>query len=205
MKEIAILILSYLIGSILIGDIVALLKRVDLRGQGSGNVGATNVFRTMGPLYGSIVLVGDTLKGIVAVLLGGYLGSINGFDWGILTGILAIIGHNWSVFAAFRGGKGMATSLGVIIAIAPLSLFVAVPVWILTFVLSGYVSLASVFTAIAYLISVFIFYPSDLYKIIFAIIITAFAIYKHIPNFKRLRQGEEHRFLYKNQGGTKSK
>lgn len=74
MKEIAILILSYLIGSILIGDIVAMLKGVDLRGQGSGNVGATNVFRTMGPLYGSIVLVGDTLKGVLAVILGNYLG-----------------------------------------------------------------------------------------------------------------------------------
>lgn len=126
-------------------------------------------------------------------------------DWGILTGILAIIGHNWSAFAGFRGGKGMATSLGVVIAVAPLSLFVAIPVWILTFVLSGYVSLASVLTAIAYFISAFIFYPTDIYKISFAFLIAIFAIYKHIPNFKRLRQGEEHRFLYKNQGGTKSK
>lgn len=200
MREIAVFILSYLIGSVLIGDIVAKIKRVDLRGQGSGNVGATNVFRTMGPLWGAVVLLGDTLKGVVAVLLGNTLGSFSGFEYAILTGILAIAGHNWSIFAGFRGGKGVATSLGVAIALTPLSLVGTIPAWLGVFFLSGYVSLASVIAVLSYPLFVYIFYPGHVYLLIFAALIAILAVYKHRANIRRLRQGTESRILYKRKG-----
>jgi glycerol-3-phosphate acyltransferase PlsY len=113
LKVFIVLLFSYLIGSLLLGDLISRLKKIDLRHSGSGNVGATNVFRSMGAFYGTIVLAGDTLKGVAAVLLGNLLGKYHGFDLAILTGLLAIVGHNWSIFARFRGGKGIATSLGV--------------------------------------------------------------------------------------------
>jgi acyl phosphate:glycerol-3-phosphate acyltransferase len=205
MKVIVILISSYLIGSILTGEIVAHFKKVDLRSLGSGNVGATNVFRTLGTFYGIIVLLGDALKGIVAVLLGTLIGKFYNFDYSILTGVLAIVGHNWSIFARFRGGKGIATSMGVAIALTPLILFVALPVWGVTFGIFGYVSLASILAAVAYPISVYLFYPNDPYKLVFTIIIACLAIYRHKANLKRLIQGEEHRILYQNKRSATKK
>ncbi|HEX3046302.1 MAG TPA: glycerol-3-phosphate acyltransferase, partial [Bacillota bacterium] len=121
LKLIGLIILSYLIGSITFGDIVARIKKVDLRSQGSGSVGATNVFRVIGKGWGAAVLVGDALKGVVAVWLGSLIGKIHGFDPAIITGIMAIIGHSWPVFMKFKGGKGVATSLGVVVALVPMS------------------------------------------------------------------------------------
>lgn len=195
-KTFIIVILSYLVGSILSGEIIARLKNVDLRKQGSGNVGATNVLRSIGSFYGALVLLGDALKGIVAVLLGGLLGSYHGFDMAILTGVTAIIGHNWPIFSKFRGGKGIATSLGVIIALTPLSLIIALPVFVILLLLFGYVSLASISAAILYPVSVSLFYPHDPYKLTFAICIAVLAVYRHQTNLKRLFKGEEHRILH---------
>lgn len=202
--QLLVLVLSYLIGSITTGDIVAYLKKVDLRGQGSGSIGATNVFRAMGPLYAAIVLLGDALKGIIAVILGGKLvGIIGGFDFAILTGIAAIIGHNWPIYTRFQGGKGIATSLGVIIGLTSKSLLIVLPTWIIFFVISGYVSLASIMAAISYPISVYFCYNGDYYKLIFALIIGVLAVYRHKSNMQRLLLGKEHRILYKKKEADK--
>ncbi len=189
---------SYLIGSITTGDVIARIKKVNLRGQGSGNVGATNVYRTMGSTSGIIVLVGDTLKGVIAVVLGNIIGKVHGFDINIVTGVLAIIGHNWPVFARFKGGKGVAVTLGVAIAMTPATLFVLAPVWVAVFICFGYVSLASLATVFCYPFAVYGFYQNEIfiYKFIFAIVVAVMIIYRHRTNIIRLVKGEEHKILY---------
>lgn len=202
-KVILVLLLSYLIGSITTGDIVAYFKKIDLRGQGSGSIGATNVFRAMGWFYAAVVLAGDTLKGIIAVYLGSKLiGVVGGFDFAILSGIAAIVGHNWPIYTRFRGGKGIATSLGVIIGLTAKSLMMVLIVWIITFIASGFVSLASVLAAIAYPIAVYFIYSGDFYKLAFAISIAILAIYRHKSNLQRLIKGKENRILYNKKKGA---
>lgn len=199
LKLVLTIFLGYLIGSILTGEIVAKIKKVNIRSQGSGNVGATNVYRSMGSVFGALVLIGDTLKGVLAVYIGRLLGEVFGIDLASLAGIFVIAGHNWSVFAHFKGGKGIATSLGVIIGLTPVSLLAALPVWIGIFLLSGYVSLASVVAAVSYPISVIFLYPNDLNKLLLALILASFAVYRHHSNLKRLFHGEENRILYNSQ------
>jgi glycerol-3-phosphate acyltransferase PlsY len=198
LEIIGILIASYLIGSITTGDVVARIKKINLRNHGSGNVGATNAFRTMGSVWGIIVLVGDTLKGVIAVVLGNLIGKITGIgiDLNIFSGICAIVGHNWPVFSNFKGGKGIAVTLGVLIAMTPNILIVVAPVWILIFVSFGYVSLASIISALVYPFTVYWFYSDDIYKIVFAAIVAIMAIYRHKANIVRLAKGEEHKILY---------
>ncbi len=203
LAQLLVLVLSYLIGSITTGDVVAHFKKVDLRGQGSGSIGATNVFRAMGWFFAAIVLIGDALKGIIAVILGGKLvGNIGGFDFAVLSGVAAIIGHNWPVYTRFRGGKGIATSLGVIIGLTSKSLLIILPAWIISFIVTGFVSLASILAALSYPISVFISYPGDYYKLAFAVIIAILAVYRHKSNLQRLFQGKEHRILYNKRKGA---
>lgn len=196
LKASLVLFLSYLVGSITTGDIVAFFKKVDLRGQGSGSIGATNVFRAMGSFWAGIVLAGDTLKGVIAVLLGKMVENTGGFNLAILTGIAAIIGHNWPIYTGFRGGKGIATSLGVIIGLTSKSLLWILPVWVISFLASGYVSVASLLAAIFYPVLVFYSYPGDAYKLGFAVIVAILAVYRHKANIHRLLQGKENRFLY---------
>jgi glycerol-3-phosphate acyltransferase PlsY len=191
-----VMLVSYLIGSILTGDIVSALKRVDIRAQGSGNVGATNVFRSMGAFYGALVLICDVLKGVLAVVCANLAGKINGFDPAVLAGVCAIAGHNWSIFAKFKGGKGIATSLGVVTALTPMSLFVLLPLWLGLFLITRYVSLASILAAIAYPILACFFYPDDLFKLLFAAIIGILAVYRHKANIVRLVKGEEHKIIF---------
>lgn len=201
LKLIGVIILSYLIGSITFGDIVARIKKVDLRGQGSGNVGATNVFRTIGKGWGAVVLIGDALKGALAVWLGSLIGPVQGFDPGIITGIAAIIGHSWPVFTGFKGGKGVATSLGVVVALVPSGSLVTIGVWLVVFFGFGYVSLASIFAALALPVTVVLFYSQDLYRILLSLIIGILVIYRHRANMKRLLGGNENRILYQNRRG----
>ncbi len=204
-QTVLILVGSYLIGSIVTSDIVTHFKKTDLRSQGSGNVGATNAFRVLGSFYGAVVLVGDVLKGVLAVLIGRWLNPFPGFDMAILAAVLVIVGHNWPIFAKFKGGKGIATSLGAIIALTPYSLLVIIPIWLAVLFISGYVSLASIIVALAYPIAVFVFYSLDPYKLLFAIIIAILAVYRHKSNFGRLIHGQEHRILYQHRKGAKEK
>lgn len=198
-------IVSYLIGSILTGEIVAKLRKVNIRAQGSGNIGATNVYRSMGSLFGALVLIGDILKGVLVVVVGSQLGKVMGVDLAAIAGIFVIAGHNWSIFANFRGGKGIATSLGVIITLTPASLLIVLPVWLLIFFTSGFVSLASVLAAIVYPVSILTIYPGDISKLALSVILAIFALYRHKSNIIRLFQGRENRVLYKNKRSTNEK
>jgi glycerol-3-phosphate acyltransferase PlsY len=197
LKIISVVIFSFLIGSVLTGGIVGRLKRVNLRAQGSGNIGATNVCRSLGYFYGLLVLSGDALKGITAVVFGNILGEIYGIDLAVLAGISVIAGHNWSLFACFKGGKGIATSLGVAIALTPLTLAVLVPIWLGLFLGSGFVSLASISALALYPLTVYFLYPGQSQKLIFAIILAVLAVYRHKNNIRRLIHGEENRFNFK--------
>ena len=135
MRIVLAVVLSYLLGGILFGELIALISRVDVRKKGSGNPGATNVYRILGPLFGLIVLVGDALKGIIGSMIGGWLGVPEIAPW---CGLAVIAGHNWPLQFNFRGGKGIATSFGTIIVLAPETLLILIPLWIITLVLSGY-------------------------------------------------------------------
>lgn len=183
-------VIGYLVGSIPIGFLVVRqLYRIDIRRYGSGNIGFTNVFRTAGLAPGLVVLAGDILKGVLAVLLGQWLG---GETAGMLGGLAAIAGHNWSLFLRFSGGRGVATGAGVFLALAPKVLAVAALIWVLTVACTRYVSLGSILGAISVPISVLIFHDSAL-LFVFGLLAAAFVIYRHRPNIKRLLNGTEYK------------
>ncbi len=183
-------LVCYLIGSLPIGYLLARSKGVDIRTRGSGNIGATNVWRNLGPAWGLLSLAGDAAKGIIAVLIG-RVTEIPGAE--LITAAAALTGHGWSVFLRFYGGKIIATSLGVLIMLPSVGLVVAAITWIGTFFLTRYVSLSSILAAamipVAFLIADLPWwYPA------FGIFLAAVAIYKHKENIRRLRAGEEQHF-----------
>jgi len=195
--EIVVLIGAYLIGSIPAGLLAGKLRGIDIRKHGSGNIGATNVVRTLGKGMGISVFVFDFLKGMVPVLLAKQFVGASGWI-PILAAILAILGHNYPVWLKFKGGKGIATSAGALAGLLPWALLVAVVVFGLTFALSRYVSVASVATAASLPITTAIltYRSSGLTSplLIFTLIIAALAIWRHRANIQRLRAGTEHRF-----------
>ena len=136
-------LLAYLIGAIPVGLLVArAVGGVDIRRRGSGNIGATNVLRTLGPLPGIVTLLGDVAKGYGAVTVAGWLGA--GSAWAALGALLAVVGNCWSVFLGLHGGKGVATGLGAFLALAPWAIAPSAVVWIALAASFRYVSLASV-------------------------------------------------------------
>lgn len=209
----AMYIFSYLIGSVPFAFIIGKLKGIDLRRFGSGNVGATNAGRALGKKYFFIVLALDSAKGALAVLIARYL-IFNHYSlpekdtsyllW-ILTGFFAIVGHNWPIWLKFKGGKGVATSLGVVIAIYPyytIPAAVSFIVWLVMVFATGYVSVGSMFSAIAFILTFLICIyaiPSwtleDLWPLLaIGIIMSLILIYRHKDNIKRLLEGKENKF-----------
>lgn len=179
---------SYLIGSIPFGFILArYTKGIDIRQFGSGNIGATNVWRTMGPLPGMIVLLLDMSKGVASVLIGRYLGDV-GTE--IIAAFCALCGHSWPVFLKFKGGKIVATGGGIILAISPLTTLVALAVLLTTVGISRYVSLGSIMAAITIPVMM-IMLKMDFLYILFGVVIALFVIYKHRPNIERILSGTE--------------
>ena len=178
---------SYLIGSIPFGFIISKAKGIDIRKHGSGNIGATNVWRTLGPAYGMLALILDALKGIAGVYLGKQTG-IEGFE--LITGIIALIGHAFPVYLGFKGGKIIATGLGVLIALAPPVALVAVLVFVVVVLFSRYVSLGSICAAFSVPVSMVLF-QQNRYYLLFGTTVCLFAVLKHIPNIKRLFAGTE--------------
>lgn len=194
---------AYLLGSIPTGYLVAKAKGVDIRTVGSGNIGATNVFRILGKAAGIFVLTVDALKGflacgLVANLIFHTLGqsaqlpeNARGFV-AIIAGICAILGHNYTCWLNFKGGKGIATSAGVLIALVPEALFVVLAVWIVVFALSRYVSLASIVAAFVLPFATWLTGGRTILIIITGAL-GALAIYKHKANIQRLLNGTENR------------
>lgn len=189
---------AYLLGSIPTGYIFAkALKGIDIRKHGSGNVGATNVFRVVGKAPGVIVLLLDGLKGFSAVALAaGFFYNprvpINIEYFCILAALAAVAGHNWTIFLDFKGGKGVATSTGALAALMHQVVGACFVVWALVFLITRIVSAASLAASIALPILAWVFnQPVELKAL--SVILCIISIYKHKPNIKRLLRGEEKR------------
>ncbi len=194
LQYIATAILAYLLGSIPTGFLVARSRGIDIRTVGSGNIGATNAFRMLGKPAGTLVLLGDALKGFIACTGISFASEVSGQEFhAMVAGLFVILGHNYTCWLKFKGGKGIATTAGVLLALVPLGLLLALAVWLITFVLSRYVSLASIATALCLPFAVWLTRSSPSLVLLMAIF-SSLAIYKHRANIQRLLNGTEHRF-----------
>lgn len=201
---------AYLLGSIPTGYLVAKAKGVDIRSVGSGNIGATNVFRILGKSAGIFVLLADAAKGFLAcwllpilffhsiaqepASLADRVDPLKYYEWfSIIAGIAAILGHNYTCFLKFKGGKGIATTAGVLIALAPKPLLIVFVIFVLVLVTTRYMSLASITAAFCLPFAVW-FLHGSVRMIGITAFLGALAIYKHKANIKRLLNGTENRF-----------
>lgn len=221
-------LIAFLLGSIPFGLIIARAKGINIRQHGSGNIGATNVLRVIGKKYGISCLFLDALKGFIPVVIAISLIRFEGIKnpmtltglapyaqdfpmltaqiFQVITGFCAVLGHNYSPWVGFKGGKGIATSAGVLIALMPAAIVILIVVWLVVFLLTKYVSLASIITA-AVLPLVTLWGSWFHGKIqngtwnkplfIFTLVIAVLAVWKHRSNIERLRNGTEHRFTRK--------
>jgi glycerol-3-phosphate acyltransferase PlsY len=188
------LVLAYLIGatptSYLVGKLV---KGIDLREHGSNNLGATNVYRVLGWKYAIPVGVTDVLKGAVPVVILGPWS--NGPAWfTVALGLAAVLGHMFSPYVRFRGGKGVATAAGMFLGLAPVAIVISVAIWAVTLWLSGYVSVASLTVAVLFPVWVRITVPEQPYTFWAGMVLALLIVYSHRANIQRLRAGTEHRF-----------
>ena len=189
MDYVIVLLVGYLLGSIPTSVIVSKVAlKDDVRKHGSGNPGASNMMRSFGFKYAAIVLVGDMLKGLLAALVGQWLLGQSGLYYGTLA---AVIGHNWPVFLKFKGGKGVATTLGGMLAIVPLWTACACLLLILTLLLTRYFSVASL-VALGFLwVMILVFYMSNTTLFFFTTLLVLLSVYRHRTNIDRLMQGTE--------------
>jgi glycerol-3-phosphate acyltransferase PlsY len=225
-------LLAFLCGSIPFGLMIAKAKGINIREHGSGNIGATNVLRVVGKKYGITCLLLDALKGFIPVVIAVNLIQIAGKNVGlfhigaldefalmlpaagqfkgqlvhVITALVAVLGHNYSPWVGFKGGKGIATSAGVLLALMPAGVGLLIVVWLVVFLVSRYVSLASVVAAAA--LPLITIYGSWFHGrladgtwnkplFFFSLIIGILAVWKHRTNITRLLAGTEHRFTRK--------
>ncbi|PYP60165.1 MAG: acyl-phosphate glycerol 3-phosphate acyltransferase [Gemmatimonadetes bacterium] len=189
-----ILVLAYLLGATPTSYIAGKVGRgIDLRQHGSQNLGATNVYRVLGWRYAIPVGLIDMAKGVVPVAILGPWS--NGPAWfTVALGIVAVLGHMFSPYVRFRGGKGVATAAGVFLALAPLAVLISLVIWGATLWLSGYVSVASLTVALLFPLWVRLTEPAQPYTFWAAIVLALLLVYAHRGNIERLRQGTESRF-----------
>ncbi len=187
--DVVLLVAAYLLGSVSFGLLLARFCRgADLRRSGSGSIGATNVARTLGKGAGLLTLLGDSAKGLVAVLLAQTWGSSLLIT--ATAALAAVLGHMFPLYHGFRGGKGVATALGVLLFTLPLPLLGGLVVWIAVVAIWHYVSAGSMLAAIAVpVLAALLTYPLPL--VLAAIIIAMLVLYKHRSNLQRLLQGSE--------------
>lgn len=190
------LLASYLLGAIPTSFLVGRWFRgIDLREHGSRNLGATNLYRTMGWKFAVPVGLFDAAKGLIPVLLFGP--RVPGIPFfAVLCGLAAVLGHVFSVFVGFKGGKGVATAAGLILGMAPLAFAAVVAMWALVVWLSGYVSLGSVLAAGLFPLADWLLHPArrSTVTLIVDVALAAFIIWKHRANIRRLLAGTENRF-----------
>lgn len=198
------ILLAYLLGSIPSAVWVGkAFFDVDVRNEGSGNAGATNTIRVLGAKAGVPVLLMDVLKGWLAVFLAWYFipeyfTDLHATYYRIVAAAAVVLGHVFPIFAGFRGGKGIATLLGVGIALYPLAVLVVIGVFVSVLLISGYVSLGSITGAVSFpLIVIFLFNPHSLPLIILAVFVGIFVPVTHRKNIKRLLNGTESKFTLK--------
>ena len=189
--DILIIVIGYLLGSIPFGLIVGKkFYDIDLREHGSKNTGATNAFRVLGPKAALFVGIPDVLKGVLAVYLAQVF-SANPLIM-VIAGIAAICGHNWSMWMKFRGGRGVATSVGVLLMLAPKVVGVVLLVFIVLVALTRYVSLGSVVGGIMVPFLMWYFAYPEIIKV-FGIVVAVFIVLRHRANIKRLLSGTENK------------
>lgn len=188
------LLASYLVGAIPTSYLVGRIFRgIDLRLVGSRNLGATNLYRTMGWKYAVPVGLFDVAKGVIPVaVFGPQVTAVPLFP--VYCGIAAVLGHVFSLFVGFKGGKGVATAAGMLLALAPLAVLAVAVVWALTVWLSGYVSLGSILAAALFPIAAEVLHPDRPEPLWFDILLAAFLVFKHRSNIQRLLKGTENRF-----------
>jgi glycerol-3-phosphate acyltransferase PlsY len=198
-------VLSFLIGSIPTAYIFGrMLKRIDIREYGSGNMGATNAFRVLGKGPGTFVLILDIVKGIIPVtLLADAFGLQDALSLVVIS-VATVAGHNWTIFLGFKGGKGVATTLGVLIGLAVqfqvlrVILGLVTMTWVVFFLLFGFVSLASILAAVVFPI-LMVAFMEPFALVVMSIVLCIFTVLRHRPNIKRLAMGQETRvFIFKN-------
>lgn len=199
MKEILFLVIGYVFGSIPSGVWIGkYFKNIDIREHGSKNTGTTNAYRILGSKYGIMVLLIDALKGFIPLALASHFG-VKGIPL-IMVGIIAIMGHSLSFFLGFKGGKGVATSLGVYLFLMPKVVLILVGVFAIVSLLSKYISLGSIVCAILLpILTCFLPIRGDIPKmplVIMNLFVGAFVVYKHSENIKRIIKGEESEFKF---------
>ncbi|MDT7879563.1 MAG: glycerol-3-phosphate 1-O-acyltransferase PlsY [Candidatus Hydrothermia bacterium] len=198
MKILLVILVSYILGSIPFGYIIAKMKGIDITKLGSGNIGATNVGRYLGKPYFFIVLFLDAIKGFIPTIL---FKLLFGLEYGILAGLFSVIGHSYSIFMKFKGGKGVATGLGVSIALIPIETIIGFGVWFLVLTIFKIVALASIISAISVFIVVLFLEKSSLIKIVCGII-AVLIVLRHKSNIERIIKGTEPKFyFFENKGG----
>ena len=188
------LLLAYLIGATPTSYVAGKLgRRIDLREHGSKNLGATNVYRVLGWAYAIPVALIDVAKGAIPVVI---LGPwANGPAWfTVALGLAAVVGHIFSPYVRFKGGKGVATAAGMFLALTPLAVAISIPIWIFALWLSGYVSVASLTVAALFPVWVRLTAPEQPYTFWAAVVLAMIIVYSHRHNIRRLREGTENRF-----------
>lgn len=195
-------IAAYLLGSVPFGLLVARARGVNIREAGSGNIGATNVFRCVGKPWGIVTFLCDFLKGYLPALLFPLaVECCPVYDAGsalaVLCGCMAVVGHNWPVYVGFKGGKGIATSAGALLGIAPAAMGTGLLAWVVVFLATRYVSLASILAALLLAVASWFLYRGDGLVIPVALsLLGVMAVLRHKANIGRLIKGTEHRFQF---------
>jgi len=188
---------AYLLGSIPTGFLVARARGIDIRASGSGNIGATNVFRILGKGPGTLVLLADAAKGALAVLcLPRWTADpalIDPVPLAITAALCSVLGHNFTCWLRFKGGKGIATSAGVLAALVPWPFLIILATFLLTLLVTRFVSLSSILAAAVLPFAVAFVPPGDPRLIVLTSLLAVLAIARHIPNIKRLLNGTENR------------
>jgi len=200
MNELLLIVLAYLIGSIPTAVWVSnYFFDIDIRDYGSGNAGATNTFRVLGPKWGSFVMVVDMLKGVVAVKLALLIPYYIEFDTHFINlqvglGLSAVVGHIFPIWADFRGGKGIATLFGMVLGIQPIVAICCVGVFLLVLYLTRFVSLSSILASVAFPVFILVIFnePEPLYRV-FAIAVALLVLLTHQKNITRLLKGSENK------------
>ncbi len=213
LRFVAVVAAGYLIGGIPWALVIGkTFYKVDVRTAGSGNLGATNVYRTLGVWAGTATFALDTLKGVVAVLLAMVIvpasmyGDVPSLAWNltvwaeIAAALAVILGHAYSPYIGFSGGKGVATAPGAVLVLTPIAVILLVPVWLAVVWASGMVSAGSVTIAALYPVVVFLFYRDHPALVLFAVAGVALVIWRHRSNLRRIARGEERRVSWARRG-----
>jgi len=200
MIALLVLPIAYLLGAIPFGYLLVKMKTgADVRGSGSGNIGATNVLRTTGRAAGIATLLLDIGKGYLAVWIAGRLTEMSHL-WMSAAALAVMLGHAFPVFLGFRGGKAVASFVGAFLCLTPLALAVVTVVFVGVVIWTRYISLASIVGAVTFPLAVWLMMMPPLSILVASVVACCFIIYRHSSNIERLRQGSENRFSF---GGKK--